>query len=43
MPSLDPTKLVHAEQSITILKPIPANSGAGWKILKKCVGIKDTG
>ena len=64
LPHMDPTKIVHAEQSIEILKQIPgesscgmwqndsltvsfqlltADSGAGWKIVKKTIGIKDTG
>ncbi|KAK4052809.1 hypothetical protein OIV83_002096 [Microbotryomycetes sp. JL201] len=43
LPHMDATKIVHAEQSIEILKQIPAESGPGWKIVKKTVGIKDTG
>ncbi|KAI5475498.1 peroxisomal dehydratase [Pseudohyphozyma bogoriensis] len=43
LPKTDPKKGVHAEQSIEILKPIPAVSGEGWKINKKLVGLKDTG
>ncbi|KAL8287490.1 hypothetical protein RQP46_003348 [Phenoliferia psychrophenolica] len=41
LPELNPEKLVHAEQSITILKTIPSVSGPGWKLKKQCVGIKD--
>lgn len=33
----------HAEQSIEIIKSIPAVSGEGWMLSKKVVGIKDTG
>ncbi|SGY73919.1 BQ5605_C005g03327 [Microbotryum silenes-dioicae] len=43
LPALNPKKLVHAEQSIWILKPIPADSGKGWKLRKQSVGVKDTG
>ncbi|ORY74739.1 HotDog domain-containing protein [Leucosporidium creatinivorum] len=43
LPNIPPEKGVHAEQSITILKQIPNDSGEGWTIRKKCVGIKDTG
>jgi acyl dehydratase len=43
LPPLNPERLVHAEQSIHILKPIPAVSGPGWKLTRKCVGAKDTG
>lgn len=43
MPKLSPEKIVHAEQSIHILKQIPVESGEGWKIIKKVVGVKDTG
>ncbi|SCV69191.1 BQ2448_2211 [Microbotryum intermedium] len=43
LPVLNPKKLVHAEQSIWILKPLPADSGKGWKLRKQSVGVKDTG
>ncbi|KAM0749219.1 hypothetical protein T439DRAFT_303087 [Meredithblackwellia eburnea MCA 4105] len=43
LPEFDNTKLVHAEQSIHILRPFPAVSGPGWSIQKSCVGVKDTG
>lgn len=43
LPVLDPKKLVHAEQSIEILGELPKESGEGWKLQKKLVGIKETG
>jgi hypothetical protein len=43
LPPLDPKKLVHAEQSIEILGELPKESGQGWTLQKKLVGIKETG
>ncbi|GAA5955300.1 hypothetical protein JCM21900_003038 [Sporobolomyces salmonicolor] len=43
LPPLDPKRLVHAEQSIEILGELPKESGEGWTVQKKLVGIKDTG
>lgn len=43
LPVLDPKKLVHAEQSIEILGELPNESGTGWTLQKKLVGIKETG
>ncbi|GAA5992148.1 hypothetical protein JCM10908_001789 [Rhodotorula pacifica] len=43
LPPLDPNRLVHAEQSIEILGEIPSDSGKGWSLKRKCVGVKDTG
>lgn len=43
LPPLDPNRLVHAEQSIEILGELPAESGKGWSLKRKCVGVKDTG
>ncbi|GAA6060181.1 hypothetical protein JCM10212_005182 [Sporobolomyces blumeae] len=43
LPPLDPKRLVHAEQSITILGELPKESGEGWSIQKRLVGIKETG
>ncbi|KAK4705543.1 hypothetical protein P7C70_g660, partial [Phenoliferia sp. Uapishka_3] len=43
LPATDPNKGLHAEQSIEIIKSIPAVSGPGWMLSKKLVGIKDTG
>ncbi|GAA5863093.1 hypothetical protein JCM8547_002795 [Rhodosporidiobolus lusitaniae] len=43
LPQFDAKKVVHAEQSIEILGPLPEQSGKGWTMSKKLVGIKDTG
>ena len=45
MPAINPNNFVHASQSIEILKQIPVTSkgNEGWKIVKKLVGLKDTG
>jgi hypothetical protein len=43
LPKFDPKKVVHAEQSIEILGTLPNESGDGWTMNKKLVGIKDTG
>lgn len=42
-PKLDPNTIVHGEQSIEILHDIPTNSGEGWKIRKRIVGVHDKG
>ncbi|GAA6009669.1 hypothetical protein JCM10207_004148 [Rhodosporidiobolus poonsookiae] len=43
LPKFDPKKVVHAEQSIEILGELPKESGKGWTMRKKVVGVKDTG
>ncbi|BGP19485.1 hypothetical protein JCM10213_006305 [Rhodosporidiobolus nylandii] len=43
LPKFDPKKVVHAEQSIEILGELPKESGKGWSMKRKLVGIKDTG
>ncbi|KAI8929726.1 HotDog domain-containing protein [Entophlyctis helioformis] len=43
LPEFDRRRVVHAEQSIEVLRPIPASSGTGWHITKRVNGIKDTG
>ncbi|GAA6030847.1 hypothetical protein JCM8097_008905 [Rhodosporidiobolus ruineniae] len=43
LPKFDPKKVVHAEQSIEILGPLPKESSQGWTMKKKVVGVKDTG
>ncbi|PWN49382.1 hypothetical protein IE53DRAFT_388397 [Violaceomyces palustris] len=40
-PRLDPNTIVHGEQSIQILKPIPLVSGQGWKLKKRVCGVHD--
>ncbi|GAA5968578.1 hypothetical protein JCM11641_007684 [Rhodosporidiobolus odoratus] len=43
LPKFDPKKVVHAEQSIEILGELPKESGKGWTMSRKVVGVKDTG
>ena len=43
LPALDPKRVVHAEQSIEILGELPSDSGKGWTLKDRCVGVKDTG
>lgn len=43
LPPLDPKRVVHAEQSIEILGELPQDSGKGWTLKDRCVGVKDTG
>ncbi|KAJ8597649.1 hypothetical protein M405DRAFT_803380 [Rhizopogon salebrosus TDB-379] len=41
MPKLDSRTVVHATQSIEVLKEIPVASGTGWKLSKRIVGIHE--
>jgi len=45
MPALDPNRVVHAEQSIKILKPLPKEAKAedGWKLIRSIGGVHDKG
>ena len=40
-PNLDPNTIVHGEQSIEILRPIPTFSGPGWKLRKRISAVHD--
>ncbi|KAE8222959.1 hypothetical protein CF319_g3924 [Tilletia indica] len=42
-PSLNPNTIVHGEQTLQILKPIPAVSGKGWKLKKRISAVHDKG
>ncbi|CAD6923944.1 unnamed protein product [Tilletia controversa] len=42
-PSLNPNTIVHGEQSLQILKPIPTVSGQGWKLKKRISAVHDKG
>lgn len=42
-PALDPNTIVHGEQSIEILRPIPTVSGPGWKLRKQISAVHDKG
>ncbi|KAG5651674.1 hypothetical protein H0H81_007870 [Sphagnurus paluster] len=39
MPPLNPNKIVHATQSIEILKELPLVSGPGWKFTTRYTGV----
>ncbi|KAF9460421.1 peroxisomal dehydratase [Collybia nuda] len=39
MPRLDPNRIVHATQSIEILKDLPHVSGPGWKFTTRYTGV----
>lgn len=41
LPKFDPNRVVHGSQSIEILKPLPKESGAGWKITSRIVGVHE--
>ncbi|KAJ3506755.1 hypothetical protein NLJ89_g6688 [Agrocybe chaxingu] len=39
MPPIDPNRVVHATQSIEIIKPLPLVSGEGWKWKTRYTGV----
>ncbi|KAF8153020.1 peroxisomal dehydratase [Crassisporium funariophilum] len=41
MPPLDPNRVVHATQSIEIIKPLPLVSGEGWTWKSRYTGIQE--
>ncbi|KAF8260620.1 peroxisomal dehydratase [Lactarius quietus] len=41
LPPFDPKRVVHASQSIEILKPLPLVSGPGWKLEKRLAAIRE--
>ncbi|KAI0649674.1 peroxisomal dehydratase [Trametes meyenii] len=41
LPKFDPNRGVHGSQSIEILKPLPAESGPGWKVKKRIVAVSE--
>ncbi|KAI0289040.1 peroxisomal dehydratase [Multifurca ochricompacta] len=41
LPYFDPSHLVHATQSIEILKPLPLVSGPGWLLKKRLISIRE--
>ena len=41
LPRFDPKRLVHASQTIEILKPLPLVSGPGWRIKKRLAAIRE--
>ncbi|KAG8933346.1 hypothetical protein FRC02_012099 [Tulasnella sp. 418] len=41
LPKFDPKRVVHGSQSIESLKPLPLESGPGWKLKKRVVGVHE--
>ncbi|KAG8907325.1 hypothetical protein FRC00_011956, partial [Tulasnella sp. 408] len=41
LPKFDPRRIVHGSQSIETLKPLPTESGSGWKLKKRIIGIHE--
>ncbi|KAL6302250.1 peroxisomal dehydratase [Sparassis latifolia] len=41
LPKFDPNRIVHASQSIEVLKPLPSVSGSGWKIQRRIVSVSE--
>ena len=41
LPTFDPKRLVHASQSIEILKPLPLVSGPGWTIKRRLTSVRE--
>ncbi|KAK0534032.1 hypothetical protein OC835_002822 [Tilletia horrida] len=42
-PKLDPNTIVHGEQSLTVLKPLPLVSGPGWTLQSRVTAVHDKG
>jgi len=43
LPTFDPSRIVHASHSIEILKHIPVESGSGWKVKTRIIGVQEKG
>ena len=41
LPRLDPKRLVHASQTIEVLRPLPLVSEPGWRIKKRLASIRE--
>jgi hypothetical protein len=41
LPTFDPKRVVHASQTIEVLKPLPLVSGPGWKLKKRLTSIRE--
>ncbi|KAL4071733.1 peroxisomal dehydratase [Scleroderma citrinum] len=41
LPKLDSKRVVHGSQSIEVLKDLPSESGPGWKLTSKVVGVHE--
>jgi len=41
LPKFDPRRVVHASQTIEVLKPLPLVSGPGWKLKMRLASIRE--
>ncbi|KAG8752052.1 hypothetical protein FRC14_007401 [Serendipita sp. 396] len=41
LPPLNPSRVVHATMSTEILRPIPADSGDGWQLTNRVIGVHE--
>lgn len=41
LPKFDPKRVVHASQTIEVLKPLPLTSGSGWRLKKRLASIRE--
>ncbi|KAG6333401.1 hypothetical protein ID866_5683 [Astraeus odoratus] len=41
LPKLDPKRVVHGTQSIEVLRDLPSESGPGWKLSTRVVGVHE--
>ncbi|KAI6126818.1 HotDog domain-containing protein [Pisolithus sp. B1] len=41
LPKLDPKRVVHATQSIEVLRDLPQESGPGWRLSDRIVGVHE--
>ncbi|QRW09965.1 peroxisomal dehydratase [Ceratobasidium sp. AG-Ba] len=41
LPEFDPNRAIHGGMSIEILKPLPLQSGEGWTLSKKIIGVTE--
>lgn len=41
LPKFDPNRIVHGAQSIEAYKQIPVDSGTGWKLRRRIIGVHE--
>ncbi|KAG9034009.1 hypothetical protein FRB95_013984 [Tulasnella sp. JGI-2019a] len=41
LPKFDPNRVVHGQQSLETYKQIPVDSGEGWKLKRKVIGVHE--
>ena len=41
LPPFDAKRVVHASQTIEVLKPLPLVSGPGWKLKKRLAAVRE--